>query len=481
MLRQKLAQLRQRLLAAIGLGILATAIILVADYLFNDDPAVRIPADRPATRLLAIPPLLEPTDEDGVARYHLDLHAASHNFLPDRATPTFAYNQTSILGPTLRLRQGDRIAIDVTNHLDEDTTTHWHGADLPAAADGGAHSLIHPGQTWTAEFDVIQEAATLWYHPHVKYHTAEQVYRGAAGLMIIDDDNPSARSLPSTYGVDDIPLILQDKDFTKTSELDFTLTNYGKGYYYPTLTANGTIDPYLSVPAGLVRLRLLNGSQARLYHFSLDAGKTMTKIASEGGYLNRPLELERLTLSPGDRAEIVVDLSDVDRLVLLDDSFGRVLELRADPTLVAVTTPLPDRLNDIERIDPSEVDRSREFVFDSVGKGWGINGKQMEMARIDDTIRFGDTERWTLQSVSGWHVFHVHQTQFQVLSRNGQPPEPADRGWEDTIFFKNRDKIEILARFDTYANPEIPYMLHCHILDHEDTGMMSQFEIVKDL
>ncbi|MDJ1185775.1 multicopper oxidase family protein [Roseofilum casamattae] len=468
---------RHRIVAAISLALLVIGSIVAVDFLLNDDPAVKIATDVPATNPLFIPALLEPNLEDGIARYQLDLKPAFHDYYQAKLTPTIAYNQASILGPTLHLHRGDRAVINVTNHLDEDTTTHWHGADLPAEADGGAHSLIRPNETWTAEFDVIQEAATLWYHPHVKDRTAEQVYRGAAGLMLVDDDNPAASQLPSTYGIDDIPIILQDKDFTKDGELDFTLTNYGKGYYYSRLTVNGTIDPYIEVPAGLVRLRLLNGSQARLYNLSVDSGKTIA-IASEGGYLNHPIEMEQITLVPGDRAEIIVDLSNGDRLNLLDASFGRVLELRADESLAAISNPIPSTLNHIERINPDEVNRSREFIFDKVGRGWGINGRQMQMNRIDDTIKFGDTERWTLQSVTGWHVFHVHQTQFQVVERNGKPPEPYEQGWEDTIFFKDRDTVTILARFNTYTNPDIPYMLHCHILDHEDTGMMSQFKIV---
>ncbi|MEL6400006.1 MAG: multicopper oxidase domain-containing protein [Cyanobacteria bacterium J06626_4] len=470
---------RYRIIASFILGLLVVGGIVAVDAFLNDDPAVKVATDVPATHALSVPPLLEPSMEDGIAHYHLDLETSAHDYHQAQLTPTIAYNQASVLGPTLHLYYDDHAVIDVTNHLDEDTTTHWHGADVPAVADGGAHSVTRPNETWTAEFDVIQEAATLWYHPHLKDHTAEQVYRGAAGLMIVDDDNPVASQLPSTYGMDDIPIILQDRAFKENGELDFTLSNFGKGYYYPYLTVNGTLDPYIEVPAGLVRLRLLNGSQARLYQLSVESGK-MTVFASDGGYLNHPIEMEQLTLSPGERAEIIVDLKDVDRLNLLDSAFGRVIELRTDKTLTAMTGPLPSTLNTIERIDPSEVDRSREFVFDKVGKGWGINGEQMAMDRIDDVIKFGDTELWTLKSVSGWHVFHVHQTQFQILERNGRPPEPYEQGWEDTIFFKGKDKVVILARFNTYTNPDIPYMLHCHILDHEDTGMMSQFAVVNN-
>jgi len=376
---------RNRIIGAISLSLLVVGCLVAMDAFLDDDPAIKISTDTPAAHSLLIPTLLEPKIEDDTARYQLDLGPSSHDFHQAQLTPTIAYNQESLLGPTLHLHRGDRVAIDVTNHLDEDTTTHWHGADVPADADGGAHSVIQPGETWTAEFDVIQEAATLWYHPHLKDHTAEQVYRGAAGLMIIDDENPAASQLPSTYGIDDIPIVLQDRDFTENGELNFTLTNYGKGYYYPRLTVNGTTDPYIEVPAGLVRLRLLNGSQARLYNLSVDSGK-MFMVASDGGYLNQSLEIDRIAISPGDRAEIIVDLSKSDCVNLLDASFGRVLELRANKTLAATNGPLQSTLNAIERIDPSEVNQRREFVYEKVGKGWGINGQQMKLERIDDVI-----------------------------------------------------------------------------------------------
>ena len=152
------------------------AVFVAVDFFLNDDPAVKIAMDVPATHALLVPPLLDPRIEDGLAHYQLDLGTSSHDFHQANRTSTIAYNQESLLGPTLRLHHGDRVVIDVTNHLDEDTTTHWHGADLPAEADGGAHSVIRPGETWQAKFDVIQEAATLWYHPHY------QVPHGRASL-----------------------------------------------------------------------------------------------------------------------------------------------------------------------------------------------------------------------------------------------------------------------------------------------------------
>ncbi len=434
------------------------------------------PADVPATNELMIPELLEPTMVDGVARYDMSIGESSHDFGLGASTDTLSYNGASILGPTLLWRTGDDVRIDLTNDLAHTTTTHWHGADVPADDDGGPHSRIEPGAVWTADFPVIQTAATLWYHPHLMGTTAEEVFAGAAGLIIVEDDNPATAALPRTYGVDDLPVILQDREFTDDGQLAFELDDDDNGDLNPELTINGTMDAYATVPAGPVRLRLLNGSQARVYELSVDNG-SMVKIASDGGYLAEPVPLETLTLAPGDRAEIIVDTSE-GGAVLLDEAFGRVLELRADQTLPVAEHP-PVQLAAIDRITPAMIDRDRTFQLDEVGGGWGINGQQMDMGRIDETIAFGDIERWTITSEDGVHAFHVHQTQFQILEINGEAPGPEDAGWEDTVLVDDGDEVVVAARFDTYTNPEVPYMFHCHILDHEDTGMMGQFQVVE--
>ena len=386
-----------------------------------------------------------------------------------------------MLGPTLRLETGDSVVIRVTNELDETTTTHWHGADVPAEDDGGPHSLIEPGETRVADFDVIQPAATLWYHPHAHGSTAEHVYRGAAGLMIIEDDNPAAAALPATYGVDDIPVIIQDRDFTEDGQLDFAIDEGEEGNLDGVLTVNGTINPYVEVPEGLVRLRMLNGSQARIYHLAVE-GADMTKIASDGGYLASPVVLDQLVLAPGDRAEIIVNVG-MESAALVDGTLGRVLELRPNGS-TSSTGPLPDELATIERISESEITVDRSFHMDDVRNfwefdpKWAINGVQMDMSRIDVTVNLGDTERWTLSAGEGQHVFHPHQIQFQILSINGEPPPPEDSGWEDSVLVNAEREIVIAARFNTYAAEDIPYMFHCHILDHEDLGMMGQSLVV---
>ena len=433
------------------------------------------PASTPGVNELLIPELLEPTVVDGVARFDLSIGPSGHDFGSGTTVDTISYNRQSILGPTLRWTSGSDIEINVTNDLDDGTTAHWHGADVPAAADGGPHSRIDPGQTWTAEFPVIQPAATLWYHPHLMGTSVEQVFYGAAGMIIIEDDNPAVAELPSTYGVDDLPVILQDREFAADGQLSFEIANAHQGDLNPDLTVNGTFDPYTTVPAGPVRLRLLNGSQARVYELSVD-NDSMVKIASDGGYLSAPVPLDTLTIGPGDRAEIIVDTTD-GPVMLLDEDFGRVLELRPDRDLPTAEHP-PGRLATIDLIPDSAVDVERTFHMDQVGDGWGINGERMDMSRIDQTINFGDTERWVITVGDGIHTFHVHQTQFQILEINGEPPPPEDAGWEDTVLVSDDREVAVIARFDSYANPNTPYMFHCHILDHEDLGMMGQFQVL---
>ena len=459
------------------------AILAVAAFLAGCGNGVQpVAVDTPVEAPLLIPPLLEPTIKNGISHYDLTIGPSRHDYLPASMTDTYSYNGLPVLGPTLRLKSGASVAINVTNDLDAVTTTHWHGGDVPAEDDGGPHSHIEPGATWVADFDVIQPAATLWYHPHFHGTTAEHVYRGAAGLLIIDDDNPAGALLPSTYGVDDIPVIIQDRDFTADGQLAFAIDEDDDGSQYGTLTVNGTINPYVETPTGLVRLRLLNGSQARIYQLSVE-GAAMTKIASDGGYLAGPVVIEQLALAPGDRAEIVVNVG-AEPVALVDGTLGRVLELRPNGS-AAGTGVLPDKLADIDRISDSEITVDRAFVmsdfrnFWEFSPTWGFNGAQLDMNRIDHTVQLGATERWTLSSEDGEHVFHPHQTMFQILAINGQPPPPEESGWEDSVWVNGDREVVIAARFDTYPAEDIPYMFHCHILDHEDLGMMGQYHIAE--
>ena len=262
---------------------------------------------------LQIPDQLFGAVVDGRRQFHLTVAEGSREFLLGKQTPTAGVNGP-YLGPTVRLRRGEDVDLVVRNNLDEMTTMHWHGMHVPARMDGTPHQKIMPGQSWTASFQVGQQAAPLWYHPHPHGTTGRQVYRGVSGLMWIDDDNSDALDLPKTYGVDDIPLVIQDREFERDGSFRFAL-NQG-AVYGDTILINGTWSPFLQVESRRIRFRLLNGSNARIYYIGFDDGRVFHQIATDGGFLETPLQTNRVTLAPGERAEILVDFSDGAKVVL---------------------------------------------------------------------------------------------------------------------------------------------------------------------
>ncbi|MGC9313476.1 MAG: multicopper oxidase domain-containing protein [Sediminispirochaetaceae bacterium] len=163
---------------------------------------------------LPIPPLLEGTEKNGVLHFNLQVQQGEREFYPGAVSSTLGYNG-NYLGPTIRVHQGDNVPIVVENQLNEATTVHWHGAHVPAEMDGGPHQQVPANSSWQASFPIDQEAATLWYHPHLIPTTAEQVYRGLAGLFIIEDENSKSLPLPRRYGENDIPIILQERRFQR--------------------------------------------------------------------------------------------------------------------------------------------------------------------------------------------------------------------------------------------------------------------------
>ena len=262
---------------------------------------------------LLIPNQLFGTVVDGRRQFHLTVAEGSREFLPGKQTPTAGVNGP-FLGPTVRLRRGEDVDLIVQNNLDEITTMHWHGMHVPARMDGTPHQKIEPGALWTASFPVHQQAAPLWYHPHPHGSTGRQVYQGVAGYMWIDDDNSDALDLPKTYGVDDIPLVLQDRLFDNDGAFRFA-RNQG-AVFGNTMLINGTYNPFLQVESRRIRFRLLNGSNARIYYIGFDDNRAFHQIATDGGFLETPLQTNRVILAPGERAEILVDFSDGAEVVL---------------------------------------------------------------------------------------------------------------------------------------------------------------------
>ena len=445
---------------------------------------------------LAIPPLATSSlDAEGRRVFDLTARQGVSRFLPGVDTTTWGYatgaDESAFLGPTLRATRGERVVVNVHNRLREETTVHWHGMHLPARMDGGPHQVIQPGDTWSPTWRIDQPATTLWYHPHPHGETERQVTMGLAGMFIIDDPLEAALPLPRAYGVDDFPLIVQDVRFTDAGQLA-TSTRGFIGPIGDRLLVNGTLGPYLVVTTDVVRLRLLNASAARVYNFELSDGRDIALIGTDGGLLETPYETGAIQLSPGERAEVLVRMKAGESVTLRsaqpdlgvpgmiaganagNDTLD-VLELRAAGTLATAGT-VPAALASMPPVSAADATVRRHFRLD----GFNINDRQMDLGRIDEAVELGARELWTVtNAVSLPHSFHVHGAQFRIASIGGQPPGPGLAGWKDTVYLRPDTEYRLVMRFTDYTDPDFPYMYHCHLLWHEDLGMMGQFVVVK--
>ena len=449
-------------------------------------------------RPLAIPPLATgAVDDDGRRVFDLAARVGETEFRPGVRTSTWGYTSSdasgpaqNYLGPTLVARRGEEVVVRVHNGLPMETTVHWHGMHLPAEMDGGPHQMIQPGGQWTPHWTLDQPAATLWYHPHPHGQTEHQVTRGLAGLFIVQDDAEAALPLPRRYGVDDIPLIVQDARFDRSGQLSTDV----RGFIGPIgdqLLVNGTLGPYLDVTTDVVRLRLLNASAARVFNFGFTDSRQFALIGTDGGLLAAPHRTDAIQLSPGERAEVLVPMSAGENVVLRSnpadlgipsavsgmnagsDSFD-VLELRAAQTLASVGS-IPETVVPVEASNAANAVVERDFRLD----GFTINDRPMDLGRIDETVDVDETEIWSVTNATSMpHSFHVHDVQFQVLDVGGQPPAAELSGWKDTVYLRPDLKYRLILRFTDYTNPDFPYMYHCHLLWHEDMGMMGQFVVV---
>lgn len=451
---------------------------------------------QPFQSRLLIPPILESSRIDqNVDRFSFTADYGQQSFLPGVITDTLGYNG-NFLGPTIRVKNGQKVHFNIQNKLKEMTTVHWHGLHVPARWDGGPHQVIEPGATWSPRFQLKQQAATLWYHPHAMGLTGEHVYRGLAGLFIIDDDVSEKLPIPHEYGVDDIPLVLQDRRFFDNGKLAYIRSMHDviHGVLGNHLLVNGMIQPFLEVSKNITRFRILNGSNSSIYRIRLTGDKTMAAIASDGGFLEQPVMVKEIILSPGERIEILVDFSQYspnDKVGLFVDQFAgtsfSALELKITGKAGKHTT-IPKTLRRQERIKEDEADNTRIFTMETFsGRSGGmmgggrltINGKKMDMKRVDERIPLGSTEIWDLVNTSSTrmmlpHSMHLHDVQFNILDRNGKPPAPIESGRKDTVLLWPNERVRIISRFLDYTGI---YMYHCHMLEHEDDGMMGQFEV----
>ncbi|GAB7217869.1 multicopper oxidase CueO [Dickeya oryzae] len=535
---------------------------------------------------LPVPPLLAP---DAAGNIALTLQTGSMRWLAGMETATWGVNG-GFLGPALQLEQGKTVTMNVTNTLPETTTLHWHGMEIPGDADGGPQAEIAPGGTWTATFRVEQPAATAWFHPHTHGVTGRQVAMGLGGLILIQDAASRALPLPAQWGVDDIPVILQDKRLDAKGQIDYQLDvmSAAVGWFGDLMLTNGARYPQHTAPRGWLRLRILNGCNARSLTLASSDGRPLYVIASDGGLLAEPVQVSSLTVLMGERFEVLVDARDgkvFDMVALPVTQMGMRLPpfdqplpvLRIQPSAQPGVGKLPETLVPLPALPSTAGLKTRQLQLSmdprldmlgmqalmvrygmqamsgmdmsahgsmqgmshdagmSMPSGMGqhgmsmnhgsmnhgamgngsmdhgnmnhdgmnhgdmnhgamdpqaglapldllsanrINGVAFQMGQPMFDVKRGELEVWNISGQGDMmlHPFHIHGTRFRILSENGKPPAAHRRGWKDIVHVEGA-RSEVLVQFSHPAAKERAFMAHCHLLEHEDTGMMMSFTV----
>ena len=488
--------MKRRTLMKGGAALLGISALGGYSFLRDTGLSYASPADG-FTSTLPIPPLLESTvAPDGSRQFTFSVEEGQKTFIPGYVTPTLGYSG-DYLGPTIKVRDGERIKFKVENNLKQVTTVHWHGLHVPAQWDGGPRQVIKAGESWNPDFKIKQSAATLWYHPHAMGLTGEHAYMGLAGLFVIEDEKSDSLAIPKEYGVDDIPLVLQDRRFFDDGSFAYAqnMMDVMHGVIGNYMLVNGSMWPNQDVPKGLVRLRVLNGSNSSVYRISFSDDRQFFQIATDGGFQETPVTLKKLELSGGERSEILVDFSN-DALnskvsLFVDQLAGNrfeAMQFTINKTPARSYT-IPDKLVSIDWLQESQAAVTRKFRMETMSGGMGmmrrggrltINGRNIDLNYINERVTLGDTEIWEIENYSAMmmrlpHSMHLHDVQFQVLDRNGNKPPLAERGRKDTVLVQPGERVRIICKFEDYIGI---YMYHCHFLEHEDNGMMGQFEVV---
>jgi FtsP/CotA-like multicopper oxidase with cupredoxin domain len=472
---------------ALSFAAIATLITLLTGCMKSDNmtPSVSVSQggfDTP----LSIPTILSPNN------ITLEAKRSSVMLLKGKTTTNALLYNNSL--PVFRANKGDVVNVNFKNSLPEESNIHWHGMLTPALMDGHPKDIAAAGETRNYTFTIGQRAATTWFHPHPEMKTAKQAYMGLAGMFIINDPQEATLNLPS--GEREVPLVLGDKRFNADASLNYspTMMDIMTGYLGDKVLVNNTESPFLSVKTRFYRFRIVNGSNARIYDLALSNGSTFTVIGNDGGLLEKPAVLTHALVSPGERLDILIDFSEM--------SVGSELFLQSNANTIAThgattfkvlkfkvatqeaeTFTVPQTLSTITPLSISDSKRTRTFTLPS-GMGGGmmmsgmhtINGKVYDINRVDETVTGGETEIWVIDNSLGNepHPMHLHGVEFQVLEKMGGTIEAYERGWKDTILLKKGEKAKIIMRFSTEKGL---FLMHCHNLEHEDDGMMMNFEV----
>lgn len=451
--------------------------------------AAAVTSDTVLTRdTVAGPPVLANASRvPNTVEVTLSAAPARLSLVPTSTSDVYAYNGR-VPGPTLEVYEGDSVIIHFRNDLPVPTTVHWHGLHIPATADGSPFHPIAPGARHDYAFRIKPGAAgTYWYHPHPHHQTAYQVSKGLYGAIIVRAKDDPLPPLPEKLIVlsdqrllDDGTIDIPDPE-SPAGRLDFENGREGDLVF-----VNGQLSPEIRIRSGEVqRWRVINASGARVYRLALP-GHTFLHVGSDGGLFEHPEEVQELLLANGERAELLVRGSGAPRseAVLQSLPYDRyvpqtrprdwnrphdLLAVRYTDQAPITPIPLPRTLRPIPALDTTTAVATREIVLT---QGM-INGKLMDLARVDIQASLGATEIWQVENLVGMdHPFHLHGFQFQVIERNGVPERV--RRWKDTVNVPKHQTVRFIVRYDDYPGK---WMYHCHILTHEDHGMMGVLEI----
>ena len=427
-------------------------------------------------------------------------------------------------GPTFETRSGQGLLVEWANELptahflpidhsihgaeadkaEVRTVVHVHGAKAPPESDGYPENWVVPGKSTLSHYPNRQDAATLWYHDHALGINRLNVFAGLLGAFIVRDDFEDALDLPR--GKYEIPLLLYDRIFDLESQLNYPVSGDEKKPWTPEvfgdgILVNGKLFPYLEVEPRKYRFRILNGANARFFHLSFANKLGFSQIGTDQGLVSAPVKLERVQLSPGERADVIVDFTTQagNNVVMTNDFANPVMQFRVAKTGSRDSGAIPPTLRPVAKI----------------AEAAAINTRKLSLVEIDDLVQRPQmmllnnthwntpvTENPTLDSTEIWelinttddaHPIHLHLVRFQILDRRNfdvsaywmtgevkytgavVAPEATEAGWKDTVRADPGMVTRIIARFEGFTGR---YVWHCHILEHEDNEMMRPFEVI---
>ncbi len=462
---------------------------------------------------------------DGSRPFTLTAKPADLEIAPGAASALWVYEAEQdgkkVLNPIIRVKRGDTVSIRFVNRLPEPTNVHWHGLRVPRAMDGNPADLIRPGEEYRYEFRVEERSALYWYHPHPHGTTSKQAYRGLAGLIVVEDedDRRLSEAVGLEPGVTDVPLVLQDRDVGSSGELRYEPApmDMFHGTYASTVLVNLTPRALLVAEPRWYRFRVLNGSNARIYRLGMEVSDRLVTFQVTGvdaGLLERPVSAKEVFLSPGERVDIMVDLSlyrgrevflkslsfdPMEDEKTMGGAMGEggngealyLLRVAVGGRVAGTSRRLPDRLTTAARpSDTSQAGNTRRLAITAGMMRWYIDGKEYDMEKYPVVVKRGTREVWEISNAQASmpHPMHIHGFHFQVLERRGSPDQAApatgkagllvtDLAAKDTILVWPGETVRVEIDFShSFSGPQ-EYVFHCHNLEHESAGMMLNLRV----